>query len=332
MIREKILLFMASFILFISCIATANNSNTLTPKVQQYISQLATEHGFNVEQLTTLFSQVHYDDSIIAQMNRPFESKPWYIYRKHFVTNKRIEAGVVFWDAHKAILEKTEKKYGIPANVIVAIIGVETFYGNNVGHDRVIDALSTLAFHYPKRSKFFTKELTQFLLMTSEQNLAPVSFMGSYAGAIGIPQFMPSTYRHYAISSSKTHGANLMNINDAIMSVANYLYQHHWQKNGVVATTFSSKGSIPKADYKRVKLRWQLSTLKRKGLSPSKKVKNNPLADLITLNNQGEAPNEYWMVFKNFKVIMSYNPRTSYAMAVYQLSEAIKQAHAKHHA
>jgi len=191
-------LFIAAALMSASVVPAS--ANTALPGVGVFIDEMHQEHGFDKTMLKQVFGQVKVKESILKAISRPAEkSKPWYDYRKIFITHKRIKGGVAFWQQHGEALAKAEKEYGVPAEVIIAILGVETSYGGNVGSYRVVDALSTLAFRYPPRSPFFRKELGHFLELTREEQLSPLDPIGSYAGAMGLGQFMPSSYRAYAV-------------------------------------------------------------------------------------------------------------------------------------
>lgn len=278
----------------------AQNSHLLAePKVQHFIDKMVQAHGFAKQDLENLFSQVQIQPKIIATMKAPHEAKPWYIYRKTFLSPARIEAGRKYWQNHAIILDNVEKEYGIPAHIIVAIIGVETFYGKQKGSHRVMDALSTLAFYYPSRAQFFTDELEQFLLLCREQRWDPFAILGSYAGAMGKPQFMPSSYRKYAVSYYKDGHIDLMDRDgDVIASVANYFKQHGWQ-----------------SDQTRIVERKQI---------PFAFIPTSGRAAFEFVRLEGEEGPEFWLGWPNFYVLSRYNPRINYTMAVYQLSEMIR--------
>jgi len=313
-------------ILWICCfsVSTSLYANNLTPPMQSFINQMVQEDHFDKTALTALFEQVEFKDSIIKSMTTPYEAQPWYKYRSHFLNNQRIEGGVAYWKKNKKFLEEAQKRYGVDPAIIVGIIGVETNYGNLVGNYRVIDALSTLAFNYPARSKFFTQELKEFLLMCRQQHISPLSVKGSYAGAFGIPQFMPSSSRKFAVAYDPNSIIDISNKHeDAIMSVANYFKTNHWTLHAPVATLASVNGtSYQKLIESKVLLNESVALLEKNGVTLTNPLGAQPRASLVQL--QGENAPEYWVVLPNFKTIMSYNPRIAYAMAVYQLSEAVK--------
>ena len=296
--------------------------------VQQFMQEMVQKNHFTETELNDWFSSTNLQPKIIETMKRPAETKPWHQYREIFLTAQQIEKGVQFWKENQETLARAQKKYGVPPEIIIAIIGIETRYGKNQGQYKIIDALSTLAFDYPPRATFFRGELEHYLLLCREQHFDPLSLRGSYAGAMGIPQFIPSSYRHYAINFDKGDQANLFESTDAIGSVANYFKQHGWESNKPIA----SKASLVGADYKK-KLanrsnpipNTTLKTLKEYGVSPRLSAAPNTLATLIELE-QVTKP-EYWVTFKNFYVITRYNHSSLYAMAAYQLSEKIREAH-----
>jgi membrane-bound lytic murein transglycosylase B len=289
-------------------------------QVQQFIQMMVKQYHFKNDYLQKLLADRKPNADIIKRITFPYESKPWKTYRKHFVKDTRIQSGVDYWKTHKKSLQAAQKSYGVPASVIVSIIGVESNYGHFSAHFNELDALTTLAFHYPKRAKFFRRELKEYLILTRKQKIDPNSLYGSYAGALGIPQFMPSSYKHYGVDFSKNGKIDLLNDhNDAIGSIANYLSLNGWQRGQAIASTANLKGPVAR---KYLKSRYKLSQWKQKGVEASKKLPTNMRARLIQMGND-----KYWLVFRNFKAIMSYNPRASYAMAVYQLSREIEAAY-----
>ena len=207
------------------------------PDVAEYVDGLVSSHGFGRDWLTRVFVGATKQESIIEAMSRPAEKvKPWHEYRKIFVTDQRIEAGIVFWQRHREAVAAATKQYGVAGEVVVAIIGVETFYGRYLGSHRVIDALATLAFDYPRRAQFFENELTEFLLLVREEGKDPFEPMGSYAGAMGFGQFIPSSYRAYAVDFDDDGRRDIWtNETDAIGSVANYFARHGWRGRGPAA-------------------------------------------------------------------------------------------------
>ncbi len=286
---------------------------------------MESEHGFDSKELSLLFSKTIVSNSILEAIQRPAEKKLlWYQYRKIFLKEKRIKQGAEFWLKNELKLREAEKKFGVPPEIITAIIGVETNYGRNSGSYRVIDSLNTLAFHYPKRAPFFLSELEQFLLLVREQNFIPETLKGSYAGAMGIPQFISSSYRNYAIDFD---GDNVVDIwsnpDDVIGSVANYFFQHGWVNEGNVITEVSIKGE----EYKNIldeKLQLNIygSDLKDYGIIVNSNFDDAEKLKLFEFKLEDRS--EYWLAQNNFYVITRYNHSKLYAMAVYQLALKIK--------
>ncbi len=295
------------------------------PEVGPFIDKMVEEHGFQRDTLTQLFRKVAYKQGIIDAISRPAESKPWYKYRPIFVTEKRIREGVAFWRENRALLARAEETYGVPAHIIVAIVGVETFYGRNKGSYRVIDALATLGFGYPPRAAFFRGQLEQFLLMSREENRDPLTFLGSYAGAMGMPQFIPSSFRNYAVDFDKDGQRDLWRNNaDIIGSVANYFAVHKWQKGAAIASRANLKSKAPQQLIdKGIRPSIPVAALKAKGILPKAAYADDEEAALIALDSSPDEQ-EYWIALNNFYVITRYNHSQLYAMAVYQLAEAIR--------
>ena len=295
--------------------------------VQTFIDEMVDEHAFDRDQLNSIFSQAERRDDIIELMSRPAEKRlEWGEYRKIFLTKSRIEGGVAFWEANEAILRQAEEKFGVDAQVIVAIIGVETRYGGNTGSHRVIDALSTLAFDYPPRSKFFRGELEHYLILAREENIDLLSTKGSYAGAMGYGQFIPSSYRHYAVDFDGDGVRDLWDSPmDIIGSVANYIPVHGWDLGATVTTPASVSGDdYPALVEKGYKPNTSVGKMQASGITPASPVPADAQAALLELvNTQGP---EYWLALNNFYVITRYNHSPLYAMAVYQLSEEIRNA------
>ena len=289
-----------------------------------FIDKMVKNHQFDKTTLKKTFQSVTIQKKIIKTMNRPAEGMPWHKYRKIFMTESRIKGGVDFWKKHEVALTAVEAKYGVPAEIIVAIIGVETKYGTNTGHHKVIDALSTLAFNYPKRSKFFTSELENFLILCREEKMNPLEPTGSYAGAMGIPQFMPSSYRNFAADYENDTKRDIWgNPADAIASVANYFVEHRWKKGEAITFPVNAIGDAhQKALTKGLKpdLTWKEVALLQIDDS-SKKIQPDDMVKLLSYEQQ--SGHDLWVGLHNFYVITRYNHSPLYAMAVYQLSDAI---------
>ncbi len=295
-----------------------------------FINEMVDKHQFNRSELETLFTNSQIQPSIIKAISRPFEALPWHRYRQLFVTDSHVASGIEFWNQHQSTLERAEREYGVPAEIIVAILGVETRYGKHKGGHAVVDALSTLAFKYPKRAKFFRSELEQFLLLTKEQKLDPASIEGSYAGAMGVPQFISSSYRHYAVDFNGSGSADLMNnVDDAIGSVANYFKLHGWEPGASVIykaeSTQKEATKTLKQSKKAPKPQYSLTEVNNAGFKPVQNV-NLAKEKLALVTLEGSDGEEHFLGLNNFYVITRYNHSNHYAMAVYQLSQRLKSA------
>lgn len=313
------------FLLLITALSACTTNYAARPDVQQFINQVSAKDQFSKMQLTQLFSQVKPNRTILHNITTPHEAMPWYAYRAIFLQPDRVQEGVNFWRAHAATLNYAEQRYGVPAEIIVAILGVETRYGQLQGNYPAIGALSTLAFDYPPRAHYFRSELEQYLLLTREASFNPLALKSSYAGALGAAQFMPSSYRTYAISYNGQRLGNLFgNADDAIVSIANYLSAKGWQRNGAITARANLTGQdyldLPRQTLKPQLTLAQLSNYK---IFPAQPIaKKQDKASLISLT--GKTGVEYWLGFHNFYVITRYNTSPLYAMAVYQLSDWIR--------
>jgi membrane-bound lytic murein transglycosylase B len=298
------------------------------PEVRQFIAEMARKHGFSRTELESVFSQARVQPSIIRAMQTPAESprRSWQSYRSNFLTPQRIEAGVRFKAANAEALSRASALYGVPEDIVVAIIGVETVYGRNVGGYRVLDALATLAFDFPARADYFRSELEQFLLHSREAGLEPLATRGSYAGAIGIPQFMPGTYRRYAVDFDGDGRRDLRASNaDAIGSVANFLKEHGWAAGQPVAARARVSGAdfVPLLEG-GIKPGYRVEDLAAVGvtLAPGAAAAPDALCSLIELQTPGQS-SEYWLGFDNFFALTRYNRSSVYAIAVLELATAI---------
>ncbi len=296
--------------------------------VQQFIDNMVTEHGFDAQQLQGWLSEAEKKQNIIDAISRPAEkTKPWKDYRKIFVTDTRTQQGVQFWQENADILKDVSMQYGVDEEIIVAIIGVETRYGRNTGSYRVIDALSTLGFDYEPRAKFFRKQLEEFFLLTREQGQDPLVLKGSYAGAMGYGQFIPSSYRHYAVDYDGDGFADIWsNTGDAIASVANYFKEHGWTSGEPVIVRSRVNGDYDDSVVNQsLKPKYTYAELQQKGFAPVE-----PFADdekLAVFRLEGEMGAEFWTGAKNFYVITRYNHSKLYALSVYQLSQDLRDAY-----
>lgn len=293
--------------------------------VAAFIEQMASRSDYSEQELVELFSTVRKQDHLFELLNKPAERElQWYQYRPIFIKEKRIDLGVKFWREHQQLLSEVSTKTGVPEQIIIAIIGVETYYGIYKGKDPVLDSLVTLAFDYPKRAAFFTRELEQFLLLVKEQNLNPGDLRGSYAGAMGMPQFIASSYRSYAVDFDGDGQANLFDsVPDITASVANYFVKHGWRANEAVAgpLTALENNTIEKLE-PGVKPVYKWSDLAQSGLHSNTELDPDTAVALVKLEQRNQV--EYWAGLQNFYVITRYNHSELYAMAVYQLSLLIK--------
>jgi len=295
--------------------------------IDTFIDDMVMEHGFDQLDLTQLLEKAKVKKSILKLMSRPRKKKskptPWYRYRRIFVNTHRIREGMKYWRENANTLERAQSTYGVPAEIIVAIIGVETLYGKNKGKTRVIDALKTLAFNYPRRADFFRDELKHYLLLTRDEGLNPLKQKGSYAGAMGIGQFMPSSFRRYAIDFDGDGKRNIWtNHVDAIGSVANYFLAHGWKTGEVVIqATQVRPNAVPSLLALPFKPEYTLRQLKRRGVLYQGDEPNS--TDSMFIDLETEIGTAYWVGFQNYYVITRYNRSKRYAMAVYQLAQEI---------
>lgn len=304
--------------------------------VKNFITRMAADYHFNKQKLETLFSKVHLDQHIIDKMNAPYEAKPWYIYKKHFLKKKRIQQGVIYWRQHQSILANIAKRTGVPPEYIIAIIGIESQYGKKQGHYPAFDTLYTLSFHYPRRALFFQNELKEYLLLCREQNWNPLLIEGSYAAALGQAQFIPSSYRAYAKSY---HGNNKINLfdddADIIASIANYFYAYGWQRNRPIASkaiVISNKYQqlpIQDRNSKINKPNLTLAQLQKFGVQTSVRYPLNYKSTFMRFDLKNGKT--YWLGYHNFYVITRYNTSKLYALAVYQLAMQIKKQYELHY-
>ena len=301
------------------------------PNAQQFIDRMVNKHGFDRQQLQEILSQAKRLDSVLRLMDNqaPTTSvKPpsgpngaWLRYRKKFITPDNVQNGVVFWNQYEDALNRAWQVYGVPPEIIVGIIGVETRWGRVMGKTRILDALATLSFNYPRRAEYFSGELETFLLMARDEQDDPLNLKGSFAGAMGYGQFMPSSYKQYAVDFSGDGHINLWDPVDAIGSVANYFKAHGWVKGDQVAVMANGQApGLPNG----FKTRYSISQLATAGLTPQQPLGNHQQASLLRLDvGTGY---QYWYGLPNFYTITRYNHSTHYAMAVWQLGQAVALA------
>jgi membrane-bound lytic murein transglycosylase B len=318
--------FLLAALTTITTVAAGNYSEQ--PQVQVFIDRMVSEHNFDRDELVAVLGKAERREDILELMRKPAEKRlRWFEYRKIFLTQSRIDGGVTFWKENADLLKKASEAFGVDPQIIVAIIGVETRYGSNTGRHRVLDALATLGFDYPPRSEFFTNELEQYLILAREEDIDVLTTTGSYAGAMGYGQFIPSSYRNYAVDFDGDGKRDLWtNKADIIGSVANYFHVHGWTTGTLVATLANVEGddflTVLELGYKPNTV---LDAMRHDGVTPRTPLPDELLAALIAFE-QENGP-EYWLGFNNFYVITRYNHSPLYAMAVYQLSEEIRDAY-----
>lgn len=301
------------------------------PNAQQFIDKMVNKHGFDRQQLQEILSQAKRLDSVLRLMDNqaPTTSvKPpsgpngaWLRYRKKFITPDNVQNGVVFWNQYEDALNRAWQVYGVPPEIIVGIIGVETRWGRVMGKTRILDALATLSFNYPRRAEYFSGELETFLLMARDEQDDPLNLKGFFAGAMGYGQFMPSSYKQYAVDFSGDGHINLWDPVDAIGGVANYFKAHGWVKGDQVAVMANGQApGLPNG----FKTKYSISQLAAAGLTPQQPLGNHQQASLLRLDvGTGY---QYWYGLPNFYTITRYNHSTHYAMAVWQLGQAVALA------
>lgn len=314
----------------LACSGTPVQSGTpgrLDPdtEIAPFVREMVSRHGFERAQLERMLGGVRVRPKILKAIARPAESLDWYQYYPIFLTATRITKGEEFWRAHDDTLAQASKEYGVSPEIIVAIIGVETLYGTRKGKHLVLDSLATLAFRYPKRSKFFRRELEQFLILAQQENFDTPKVKGSYAGAMGIPQFISSSYRRYAVDFNGDGVRDLLNSEiDAIGSVANYLKMHGWQRDGAVALPANVSGDEYKVLVKKgLKPHTPVSDMHDFGVVVLYASENESPGALIELTNKDDT--EHWVGLQNFYAITRYNHSSLYAMAVFQLAREIRK-------
>lgn len=299
------------------------------PETEKFIDMMVSKHGYNRQQLHDIFSQTKRLDYVLRLMDKQAPTGPvvpgpngaWLRYRAKFITPDNVQNGVAFWNQYQDALQRAWQVYGVPPEIIVGIIGVETRWGRVMGKTRIIDALSTLAFNYPRRAKYFAGELETFLVMAQNEGNDPLDLRGSFAGAMGYGQFMPSSFKEYAVDFNGDGHINLWDPVDAIGSVANYFKSHGWKPNEAVAVV--ANGQAPGLD-NGFSTRYTLAQLAAAGLTPQQSLPAGEQVSLLRLDMGTRY--QYWYGLPNFYTITRYNHSTHYAMAVWQLGEAVAAA------
>ena len=296
------------------------------PATIEFAREMEQRHGFNADELLDKFAQTSSNAKVLQLIKPPAspQQRSWERYRPRFLNDRRIDGGVRFWQDNRTVLARARAMYGVPEEIIVAIIGVETEYGRNTGGFRVLEALATLAFDYPRRADFFRTELEQFLLLARENNMDPLSIKGSFAGAIGIPQFMPGSQRRYAVDFDGDQRVDLSgSFDDAVGSVGRFLEQHGWQAGQPIAVAARLQGE-PARELIEAGIRPTLKVGELAAQGISSRAGNEDNVALIDLVSPGRET-EYWLGYENFYVITRYNRSSFYAMSVFQLAEEIRQ-------
>ena len=294
------------------------------PEIVAFINEVTQRDGLKRRDVRRLLKEARPQPKIIDIMNRPIEKvAPWWEYREHFVNPERVSDGAQFWADHRESLERVAATYQVPPEYLVAILGVETRYGRVTGHYRVLDALATLAFDYPPRQRYFAGELAQFLVLAKENQLDPLTTTGSYAGAMGAPQFMPSAYRRYAVAAGNDQRRDLWgDWDDILASVANYLHENGWQAGQpVLAETRLDPAATFHIEPHSLELNETVDSLGAHGVKVDLDVPADTRA-LLILAEQPDGPS-YRVGFQNFYVLTRYNASPRYAMAVHDLAQAI---------
>jgi len=295
--------------------------------VRLFIDELVSKHNFDTNYVKSMLAQSESKQSILDAISKPAErTLAWHEYRKIFITRKRIDAGIQFLEEHADSLARVTEQTGVPVEIITAIIGVETFYGRITGSYRVIDALATLGFDYPPRAKFFRGQLEELFMLAREERFKLTDLVGSYAGAMGPPQFIPSSYRAYAVDGDGDGRRDLLgNWDDILLSVANYFTRHGWHAGEPVIVRGTSEEDLPvPTGGNSLKLTETVASLTERNIRFATDLDADAPAQLFSL--EGEAGPEYWIGFHNFYVITRYNHSAMYALAVFQLSDALSDA------
>ncbi|QRO34714.1 lytic murein transglycosylase B [Chromobacterium violaceum] len=296
------------------------------PDVQRYIDEQVASGQFNRPELEAVFANVELKPNIIRILDKPSTSRPWYQFRASTVNDKLISDGAAFWQANADALSRAERQYGVAPEVIVAILGVETHYGRNTGSFRLVDSLSTIGFDYPRRAAYFRGELTQFLLLAKEEGKDPLTLKGSYAGAMGLPQFMPSSYRKWAVDfDGSGHRDIWNNPHDAIGSVAHYFQLHGWRHGDdvVVPASVAPGAQVDKLLADKFNLRYTVGELRKLGVAPQAQLADDVPAVLFSLET-APGVTEYWLGLNNFYAITRYNRSTLYAKAVQEIADQLR--------
>lgn len=309
----------------------ASGSYAERPEAIGFAQAMQEKHGFDSNQLLSVLDRARREPRVLELIRPPATpgARSWQRYRARFLESRRIAGGLAFWQEHERTLQDAAERYGVPPEIVVAIIGVETFYGRNTGNFETLSALATLAFDYPPRASLFTRELEQLFLLAREQGRDPDSYYGSYAGAIGYPQFLPGSIRSYAVDFDGNGHVDFDNDPaDAIGSVAHYLAQHGWIRDAAVAVPalLSPETNAQVLVDAGIEPTLTAAQLAGSGVTPASANPPDAPATLVDLATPGAAT-EYWLGYRNFYAITRYNKSSFYAMAVFQLARALREQH-----
>lgn len=327
--RRRAVTLLAGVMVLLACVAgdaraAAGSATTLRPEIESFIEEMATKHAFDRRALRRLFRQAQPRPGVIRAISTPGTARPWHEFRTFYINERRIVGGLEFWRRHAETLGRASREYGIPEEIIVAIIGVETVYGRNTGKFRVLEALSMLAFDYPPRAPLFRGELEEFLLLTRETGFDAFAMRGSYAGAMGIPQFLPSSYRKYAVDFDGDGRSDLLGSPaDAIGSVANYCRTFGWETGAPVVIEARAQGdAVEEVIGAGIKPHATVAELEARGIVPLAPVKGEYRAALVRV--EAESGEQYWLGLQNFYVITRYNRSVNYALVVHELARELR--------
>jgi membrane-bound lytic murein transglycosylase B len=309
--------------------SAASEQSAATERINAFAAAMAQQHGFDSDTLVALLSKIKPRQSILRVMKRPATKRPWYEFRERIMSERRIAAGVEFWNDNAITLAKAQRQFGVPENLIVATLGVESMYGRQTGKFPVLDALTTLAFYYPPRADYFMGELEAFLLQARQEKLDPQQPLGSYAGAMGAPQFMPDSYRKYAVDFDGDGRIDLDSPADAIGSIANYYNHWGWNSGQPVAVQaqVADDKSIDALIAQGIKPHIAITDLVQDGVRPLQPLDGAMLACVFSL--QIRTGEQYWLGLDNFYVITRYNRSVNYAMVVHQLADELSNRRSK---
>ncbi len=307
-------------------------SPALDPAITSFIDELVASDRFDRHQLRRWFAQTRVQQGILKAIARPSTAQPWHAFRASHVTDSRIRGGLDYWQRNAAMLARASAEYGVAEELIVATIGLESFYGRLAGTSKVFSALVTLAFHYPPRAELFRDELKEFLLLAREMRFDPLQSKGSYAGALGVPQFLPSSYRRYAVDFNGDGRRDLWNHDDAIGSIANYYKSYGWRTGEPVLVAIEQQVDEPADEFKQllergIKPHTTVAAIRRAGASPATLVADDLPAAVFTAETDAGA--RYWIGLNNFYVITRYNRSVNYALAVHELAQELRRLRAE---